>query len=70
MAAFVKPFAYVVMQQQSSDDEEQVRKQLLQFVAERLQRFKRPWDNRFLGELPETATRKEQRFKLRQVSVS
>jgi benzoate-CoA ligase family protein len=66
----VKPFAYVVMHQQSRDDEEQLRRQLLQFVAERLPRFKRPWDIRFLGELPKTATGKVQRFKLRQGSVS
>jgi benzoate-CoA ligase family protein len=64
----VKPFAYVVLHPHSAGDEELLHGELMQFVAERLPKFKRPWDIRFLDELPKTATGKVQRFKLRQTN--
>lgn len=62
----VKPFAYVVLHQHSKDNQERIQSELMQFLAERLPKFKRPWGIRFMEDLPKTATGKVQRFKLRQ----
>lgn len=62
----VKPFAYVVLHQHSKDNQERLQSELMQFLAERLPKFKRPWGIRFMVDLPKTATGKVQRFKLRQ----
>jgi benzoate-CoA ligase family protein len=61
-----KPFAYVVVNDdQNGGDRGELEKQLTEFVASRLPKFKRPWGIRFVSELPKTATGKIQRFKLR-----
>jgi benzoate-CoA ligase family protein len=63
----VKPFAYVVLNMSlDASGEEQVLRELTEFVAHRLPKFKRPWGICFLDNLPKTATGKIQRFKLRQ----
>ncbi|HMK35119.1 MAG TPA: benzoate-CoA ligase family protein [Desulfomonilaceae bacterium] len=63
----IKPFAYVVLNQGAKEsDPELLTKELVDFVAKRLPRFKRPWDIHFVDDLPKTATGKIQRFKLRQ----
>ncbi|MGC8602658.1 MAG: benzoate-CoA ligase family protein [Desulfomonilaceae bacterium] len=62
----VKPFVYVVLNEgwdQESGD--QLKRKLLDFVAEKLPKFKRPWGIFFVNDLPKTATGKIQRFKLR-----
>lgn len=63
----VKPFAYVVLNASTaSSSEERMSRELTEFVAKRLPKFKRPWSIRFIDNLPKTATGKIQRFKLRQ----
>lgn len=62
-----KPFAYVVLNEaHASATKETVSKELLEFVGQKLPKFKRPWGIHFVDELPKTATGKIQRFKLRQ----
>lgn len=62
----VKPFAYVVLNaSDGSEDEQQMSLELMEFLASRLPKFKRPWGIRFLDSLPKTATGKVRRFKLR-----
>ncbi len=62
----VKPFAYVVSSAAGDVAAEQgLEKELMEFVAGKLPKFKRPRGIRFIDELPKTATGKIQRFKLR-----
>jgi benzoate-CoA ligase family protein len=61
-----KPFAYVVPDASSAAvDEEQLSRELIEYVAKKLPKFKRPWSIHFIDTLPKTATGKIQRFKLR-----
>ena len=63
----MKPFAHVVLNEAARPRaKELLEKELLEFCAERLPRFKCPWGIRFMDDLPKTATGKIQRFKLRQ----
>jgi benzoate-CoA ligase family protein len=63
-----KPFAYVVLNEAArSRAKENVSQELLEFLAQKLPRFKRPWGIHFVDDLPKTATGKVQRFKLRQL---
>jgi benzoate-CoA ligase family protein len=69
-----KPFAYVVLNQadgarDDSDGKEQPARELMDFVAQKLPKFKRPWGIKFVDELPKTATGKIQRFKLRKAGA-
>ncbi|MFA5794228.1 MAG: benzoate-CoA ligase family protein [Candidatus Brocadiia bacterium] len=59
-----KPFAYVVPQPSMSKTQAEAEK-ILQFVQERLPKYKWPWQVFFVDELPRTSTGKVQRFKLR-----
>jgi benzoate-CoA ligase family protein len=62
-----KPFAYVVLHEPCDwAAKEQLSRELIEFVAAKLPKFKRPWGIHFVKELPKTATGKIQRFKLRQ----
>jgi benzoate-CoA ligase family protein len=62
-----KPFAYVVLHEPCDPGEtEKLSKQLIEFVGQKLPKFKRPWGIHFVDTLPKTATGKIQRFKLRQ----
>ncbi|MGC8658528.1 MAG: benzoate-CoA ligase family protein [Desulfomonilaceae bacterium] len=62
----VKPFAYVVLNEGwSQQSDSQLDRKLLDFLANKLPKFKRPWGIHFVDELPKTATGKIQRFKLR-----
>jgi benzoate-CoA ligase family protein len=64
-AGLAKPAAYVVLKQEFAPNEKLAR-ELQDFVAERVGRYKRPRWIDFLQELPKTATGKLQRFKLRE----
>ncbi len=62
----VKPFAYVVLNEEwDQEPEDHLDRKLLDFLAGKLPKFKRPWGIHFVNELPKTATGKIQRFKLR-----
>jgi benzoate-CoA ligase len=61
-----KPFAYIVLNQSyDAAGREKLAGELLEFVSQKLPKFKRPWGIKFVDELPKTATGKIQRFKLR-----
>lgn len=60
----VKPFAHVVLNEATPADEE-LKKAIMEFVAGKLPKFKRPWAINLVDSLPKTATGKVQRFKLR-----
>jgi benzoate-CoA ligase family protein len=60
------PCAFVVCQDVESETEE-IEKELNEFAAASLPRFKRPRRYLFVSELPYTATGKVQRFKLREM---
>jgi benzoate-CoA ligase family protein len=63
----LKPFAHVVLNEAARPRaKEHLQRELLDFVAERLPKFKRLWGIRFADDLPKTATGKIQRYKLRQ----
>jgi benzoate-CoA ligase len=67
----MKPFVYVVAPTASDEAAQKaLEKELLEFVAGKLPKFKQPWGIHFIDELPKTATGKIQRFKLRQKQVS
>ncbi|WP_028322335.1 benzoate-CoA ligase family protein [Desulfatiglans anilini] len=64
----IKPFAYVILEPQytgADTDKPRLSRELLDYAAGRLPRFKCPWDIMLPDELPKTATGKIQRFKLR-----
>ncbi len=62
----VKPFAYAVLNEGwTTEPENELQKTLMEYLATRLPKFKRPWGVRFVEDLPKTATGKIQRFKLR-----
>lgn len=62
-----KPFAYVVLHESPEGGaSEKLTKELMEFVAGKLPKFKRPWGIHYVDDLPKTATGKIQRFKLRQ----
>jgi benzoate-CoA ligase family protein len=62
----IKPFAYVVLNESHKPAaQDGLAAELLEFVAGKLPKFKRPWGINFIDELPKTATGKIQRFKLR-----
>jgi benzoate-CoA ligase len=62
-----KPFAHVVLNEAARPRaKEHLERELLDFVAGQLPKFKRLWGIRFTDGLPKTATGKIQRFKLRQ----
>ena len=64
-----KPFGYVALNEDFKDrSDEDLSQQLLQFVSERLPKFKWLRGVYFIDELPKTATGKIQRFKLRKAS--
>jgi 2-aminobenzoate-CoA ligase len=52
-----------------SDGKEQPARELMDFVSQKLPKFKRPWGIKFVDELPKTATGKIQRFKLRKAGA-
>lgn len=61
-----KPFAYVVLNQAyDMSSQERLAGELMEFIGQKLPKFKRPWGIHFVEELPKTATGKIQRFKLR-----
>jgi benzoate-CoA ligase family protein len=63
----VKPFAYVTLNDSpDTGDNDRLIAELIEFVAEKLPKFKRPWGINFVKELPKTDTGKLQRYKLRQ----
>jgi benzoate-CoA ligase len=64
----MKPVAYITLRSGYKEGQE-LRKELEQFVTERLPVYKRPRRIEFMTELPRTATGKIQRFKLRQDQV-
>lgn len=62
----VKPFAYAVLNEGwDKKPQEELEKILMEFLSDKLPKFKRPWGIRFVQDLPKTATGKIQRFKLR-----
>ena len=62
----VKPFAYVVLNEGwGNRPDNHLDKKLLDFLSDKLPKFKRPWGINFVNELPKTATGKIQRFRLR-----
>ncbi len=64
----VKPFAYVSPEKAYAATEKErigLSKAILEYAADRLPKFKCPWQVLFTDELPKTATGKIQRFKLR-----
>ena len=64
-----KPFGYVALNEEFRDQpDDDLTKELLQFVSERLPKFKWLRGVYFIDELPKTATGKIQRFKLRKAS--
>jgi benzoate-CoA ligase len=64
-----KPFGYVALNEEyKTKNDEQLTEELLQFVSERLPKFKWLRGIYFIDELPKTATGKIQRFKLRKAS--
>ena len=64
-----KPFGYVALNEEyKTKSDEQLSEELLQFVSERLPKFKWLRAVYFIDELPKTATGKIQRFKLRKAS--
>jgi benzoate-CoA ligase len=63
-----KPFAYIVLNQShDAAEREKLAGELLEYVSQKLPKFKRPWGIKFVDELPKTATGKIQRFKLRKL---
>jgi benzoate-CoA ligase family protein len=67
-AGLTKPVAYVVLNDEFLPSD-QLNRDLQDWVAQRLNSYKRPWWIEYLDELPKTATGKLQRFKLRQLQT-
>ncbi len=62
----IKPFAYVTLNDRPDiGDKAQLSAELIEFVAAKLPKFKRPWKIYFVEDLPKTATGKIQRYMLR-----
>lgn len=63
----VKPFVHVVPEKEYANgkDKTGLTERLLEYVGDRLPKFKRPWGIMFSSDLPKTATGKIQRFRLR-----
>lgn len=68
-AGLTKPAAYVVLQE-SFLPSDPLRRELQEWVRERLGNYKKPYWIEYLPELPKTATGKLQRFKLRELQRS
>jgi benzoate-CoA ligase family protein len=63
----VKPFVYVVLNEASRPRaKERLARELMDFLAQQLPKFKLPWGINFMDDLPKTATGKIQRCLLRQ----